>query len=87
MSSPLIRDSQHYVVMEPSKSEQFLTAEETLKWLEKWLNQMQELPQDLQNQSSIEAAATRLLDTACNLEIEPGFTLQWFAVRLDKPTE
>ena len=87
MSSPLIRDCQNYVVLEPCKSEKFLTAEETLKWLENWLNQMPELPKDLQDQSSNESAAQRLLDTACNLEIEPGFILQWFAVRLEKTNE
>ena len=87
MSSPLIHDCQNYVVMEPSKSEKFLTSDETLRWLKKWLDQMKELPKDLQNQPSNESAAQRLLDTACNLEIAPGFTLQWFAVRLDRPNE
>ena len=87
MSSSRIHDCQHYVVMEPLQNEKFLTAEETLQWLEKWLNQMHELPQDLRNQSSKESAAKRLLDTACNLEIEPGFTLQWFAVRLDRTND
>jgi Protein CHLORORESPIRATORY REDUCTION 7 len=27
--------------------------------------------------------AERLLNTACALELEPGFTVQWFAVRLE----
>ncbi len=83
MSSPLIRDCEHYLVMEPSENERFLTANETLKWLENWLDHMKELPKDLQSQYSTKSAAKRLLDTACTLEIEPGFTLQWFAVRLD----
>ena len=84
MSSPLIRDCQNYVVLEPRKSERFLTSEETLQWLKKWLDHMEVLPKDLQNEPSNESAAKRLLDTACNLEIEPGFTLQWFAIRLDR---
>ncbi len=84
MSSPLIRDCQNFVILEPYKNEKFLSSEETLKWLEKWLGQMNEIPEDLQNQPSIKDAAKRLLDTACNLEIEPGFTLQWFAIRLDR---
>ena len=83
MSSPLIRNCENYVVLEPCKSEKFLTSEQTLKWLEQWLNKMEELPKDLESQPSKESAAKRLLDTACNLEIEPGFTLQWFAIRLD----
>ena len=85
MSDPLIRDCQNYVVMEPGKSEQFLNAEETKAWLESWLEKLDQLPQDLRNQPSISAAAQRLIDTACDLEIQPGFTLQWFAVRLEPP--
>ena len=85
MSNPLIRDCENYVVMEPCKKEQFLTSEETLTWLENWLNKMEKLPLDLQNQSSSKSAAQRLLDTSCNLEIKPGFTLEWFAVRLTPP--
>ena len=34
---------------------------------------------------SLEAAAQHLLDTACDLEIKQGFSVQWFAVRLDPP--
>ncbi|MEY4840973.1 MAG: hypothetical protein RLZZ374_1881, partial [Cyanobacteriota bacterium] len=29
--------------------------------------------------------ALRLLETACELEWEPGVSVQWFAVRLDPP--
>ncbi|MEC7738677.1 MAG: chlororespiratory reduction protein 7, partial [Cyanobacteriota bacterium] len=31
------------------------------------------------------AAAQRLLDTACELEVGQGLCLQWFAVRLEPP--
>ena len=85
MSDPLIRACEDYVVLEPGKPEKFLTLEETKSWLISWLNHAETLPQDLQNQPSIAAAANRLIDTACDLEIKPGFTLQWFAVRLDPP--
>ena len=83
MSNPLIRLCDHYVVQEPKKPEKILNAEETLIWLETWLKTLDELPEDLQKQHSTKAAAKRLLDTACNLEIQPGINLQWFAVRLD----
>ena len=85
MSDPLIRECDNYVVMEPGKPEQFLNSEETKEWLINWLKGLNELPEDLQIQPSITAAATRLLDTACDLEIKPGFTVQWFAVRLEPP--
>ena len=85
MSDPLIRACDNYVVMEPGKPEHFLNSQETKIWLMSWLEKLDKLPQDLQEQPSISAAAKRLLDTACDLEIKPGFKLQWFAVRLDPP--
>ena len=83
MSHPLIRSCDHYVVLEPGASENILTADETLLWLENWLHKLNKLPDDLENYSSLADAAQRLIDTACDLEIKPGFTLQWFAVRID----
>ena len=82
MSNPIIRDCENYLVMEPCKNEQFLTSEETIQWLEKWLKRMDKLPEDLHKQVSTRAAAERLLDTSCDLEIRPGFKLEWFAIRL-----
>ncbi len=81
MSHPLIRACDNYVVMEPGQKERFLNKEETLQWLESWLTKMNELPQDLRKYASNTAAAQRLLDTACDLEINAGFNIQWFAIR------
>ena len=83
MSNPLIRETDHYVILEPGKKERFLSSEETLKWLHKWLTCIEELPKDLKEKRSLDEAAQHLLDTACDLEIRQGFTLQWFAVRLN----
>ena len=85
MSDPLIYECDNYVVLEPGVSEKILTEEETKLWLENWLNKFKELPIDLQKQRSIKEAAQYLLNTSCNLEIKPGFTIQWFAVRLEPP--
>ncbi len=85
MSDPLIRACDDYVVIEPGKDEIFLTEQETLKWLTTWLEQLEKLPQDLSDQPSVSAAAKRLIDTACDLEIKPGVKVKWFAVRLDPP--
>ncbi len=76
---------ENYVVLEPGEKEQILSSEETLAWLIDWLGKMEELPKDLKEKNSIKAAANHLLETACDLEIRPGFTLQWFAVRLESP--
>ncbi len=75
----------NYIVLVPDQSEQLLDREETLLWLHSWLNNFDELPLDLACKSSLEEAAQHLLDTACDLEIKPGFTVQWYAVRLDPP--
>ena len=83
MSNPLIHSCNNYVVLEPGQDEKLLTSEETLQWLENWLETFESLPEDLQSQPSISEAAKRLIDTACDLVIKPGFKLQWFAVRLD----
>ena len=83
MSNPLIHSCNNYLVLEPGQHEKLLTSEETLKWLENWLETFESLPEDLQSQPSISKAAQRLIDTACDLVVKPGFTLQWFAVRVD----
>ena len=85
MSDPLIRACDYYVVIEPNQPEKLLNQEETKAWLKGWVDQLEELPEDLRDQPSKTAAVQRLLDTACELEIKPGFKLQWFAVRLDPP--
>ncbi len=72
--------------MEPGKTEQFLSYEETLLWLIKWLKTFEVLPKDLKNYGSLNETAKRLIDTACDLEIESGFKLQWFAIRLEPPS-
>ena len=87
MSDPLIRALENFVILEPGKPEQFLNAKETLTWLHTWLRKMEKLPKDLEKIGSLNDCAQHLLDTACDLEIKPGFTLQWFAVRLENPDQ
>ena len=86
MSDPLIRACDDYVVLEPGKPEQLLSADDTLTWLSEWLRRLDRLPEDLQDQGGVDQAAQRLLDTACDLDISPGLTIRWFAIRLDKPS-
>jgi len=85
MSDPLLRERDHYVVLEPLAGERTLTAAETVDWLAERLAAMPEPPADLAGFPHAQARAERLLDTACELELEPGLTVQWFAVRLEPP--
>ena len=85
MSDPLIREMDNYVVLVPGETEQFLDREQTLLWLQSWLNKFDSLPLDLACKSSIAEAAEHLLDTSCDLEIKAGFKVQWYAVRIETP--
>ncbi|MFM7455888.1 MAG: chlororespiratory reduction protein 7 [Vulcanococcus sp.] len=85
MSDPLIRELDHYVVLEPGQAEQLLSAADTLPWLERQLERLQQPPADLADLPDAATRAQRLLETACELELEPGVVVQWFAVRLEPP--
>ena len=85
MSDPLIRELDHYVVLEPGCAEQLLSAADTLAWLERQLAGLGTPPADLADLPNAAARAQRLLETACELELEPGVSVQWFAIRLEPP--
>jgi Protein CHLORORESPIRATORY REDUCTION 7 len=78
-------DEDTFVVLETNQPEQFLTVAELLEKLKAVLSSTPEdLPQDLQKFSSVEAQAKYLIDTYCELDVGPGKFLQWYAVRLEK---
>ncbi len=86
MSDPLLRELDHYVVLEPGGEERILTAAETRQWLEAHLAALEAVPGDLAPLADVREQADRLLDTACELDLGPGRAIQWFAVRLEPPT-
>ena len=74
-----------YVLLEPNQPEQFLTPVELLERLKAVLATRQDdLPRDLQKFSDLEAQAQYLMETSCELDVEPGQYLQWYVVRLEK---
>ncbi len=85
LSDPLLRELDHYVVLEPGLGERILTAAETLRWLASHVEALGDPPADLADLADPDARASRLIDTACELELAPGCTIQWFAVRLEPP--
>lgn len=85
MSDPLIRELDHYVLLEPGRPQLLLSAAETLDWLAARLDGLDPLPADLVALPSSRARAERLLETACELELAPGEVVQWFAIRLEPP--
>ncbi len=85
MPDPMMYQQDDFVVLEPNQQEQFITANELLEKLKLVLAHNQpKLPQDLQCFSSIEEQANYLINTSCELVLEPGQYLQWYAVRLEK---
>lgn len=73
------------MVLEPAGGERILSAAETLQWLEDHLASLESIPEDLAGLPDGGSRAVRLLETACALELAPGCTIQWFAVRLEPP--
>ena len=71
------------MVLDPTVGEQILSAADTRRWLAEQLQRLECLPSDLAVQGSEQQQVEWLLDTACALELEPGLTVQWFAVRLE----
>lgn len=73
------------MVLEPAGEERILTAAETLAWLMAQLMSLEQVPADLAALATPMDQAQRLLETACELELAPGLSIQWFAVRLEPP--
>ena len=73
------------MVLEPGGAERILTAAETLAWLAAQLTALEQVPADLAALASPQEQAQRLMETACELELAPGLSIQWFAVRIDPP--
>jgi protein-L-isoaspartate O-methyltransferase len=83
MSDPLMRELDHYVVLEPGRPQEILDVGAALGWLAAHLERLPAVPEDLAGLADARAQAERLLDTACELELAPGLAIQWFAVRLE----
>ena len=83
MSNPLIRSVDHFVLLEPEKEERIVDKEEAIKWLKNWLAKV-DLPtinqkEDFEKKEDI----LNLLEDTCELEINHGYVIKWFAVRID----
>lgn len=85
MPDSLMYQEDMFVLLVPGEDEVFLTPAELLEKLQAVLtSQQQDLPRDLQKFTSPQAQAEHLINTACEFEIRPGESLQWYAVRLEK---
>lgn len=93
MPDAMMYQEEMFVVLMPGAAEEFLSPEELLEKLAALLgdraaspaeNRQHNLPRDLQRFTTIAEQAQHLRDTACELELSPGETMQWYVVRLEK---
>lgn len=85
MPNAIMYQEDMFVVLMPGEAEVFLTPEELLEKLAGLLSGRQsDLPRDLQRFTTVAEQARHLRDTACELELAPGETMQWYVVRLEK---
>ena len=81
----LMYEESYFVLLMPGASEDILTAEELQQHIETVLRDRQDrLPHDLAKLATVREQAQYLINTACDFELEPGQTMQWFAIRLEK---
>ena len=85
MADSLMYEEDHFVLLVPGEEEEILTAEELKLRLVKVISDRPEdLPRDLAKLPTVEERVQYLLNTACDFELAPGKTMQWFAIRLEK---
>lgn len=93
MPDAIMYQEEMFVVLMPGTAEEFLSPEELLERLTGLLsdraaspaeNRQYDLPRDLQRFATVAEQALHLRDTACELELSPGETMQWYIVRLEK---
>lgn len=81
----LMYEEAYFVLLLPGEAEEILTAAELHQRVEEILRDRQaDLPRDLAKHSTVQEQAKYLINTACDFELQPGQTMQWFAIRLEK---
>ncbi len=83
MSNPLIRASDHYVLLEPDSKEKIVPKQEAILWLKDWLRKT-ETKTIYQNIGDPDQEfLEELLESTYELEIKLGYVIKWFAVRIE----
>ena len=83
MSNPLIRESDHYVLLEPDSKEKIVTKKEAILWLKNWLTKVETSTIYQNIDYSKEEYFEELLESTYELEIKLGYVIKWFAVRIE----
>ena len=84
MNDRALYSEENYVVLETNQPETLLTtAELRTKLLLLFQKEPDLIPADVRSLAP-EDQVQSLLDTVCELDLEPGQYLQWYAIRLEK---
>ena len=83
MSNPLIRSSDHYVLLEPDSKEKIVSKEEAILWLRNWISksETQTIYQNVDDPD--QKLFEEILESTYELEIKLGYVIKWFAVRIE----
>ena len=84
MSNPLIRSTEHYVILEPDSKEKIVSKKDAILWLKKWLKKVESQLIYQNIDYSEEEFFEELLESTYELEIKFGYVIKWFAVRIEK---
>ncbi|MDA0268836.1 MAG: chlororespiratory reduction protein 7 [Cyanobacteria bacterium] len=85
MADALMYQEEMFVLLAPGQEETILTPAELLDYLKTTLTDYPgDLPRDVAKFATVEAQATYLRDQSCELPLQPGQTLQWYAIRVEK---
>ena len=83
MSNPLIRSEDHFVLLEPDKKERIVSRGEAIKWLKGWLKKIDITTINQNENFEKEETISKFLEDTCELEVNSGYVIKWFAVRID----
>ena len=83
MSNPLIRSEDHFVLLEPDKKERIVSREEAIEWLRNWLKKIDTTTINQNEIFEKEETLSKFLEDTCELEVNSGYVIKWFAVRID----
>jgi hypothetical protein len=85
MANALQYQEEMFVLLAPGEEEVILTPEELLDYLKTTLSDYPgDLPRDVAKFTTVAEQATYLRDQSCELPLQPGQTLQWYVIRLEK---
>ena len=83
MSNPLIRASDHYVLLEPDSEEKIVSKQEAILWLKNWLSKTETKTIYQNIEDPDQEFFEELLESTYELEIKLGYVIKWFAVRIE----